>query len=646
MTSGRSASRRLGSVAALILFLATGRAGLYGSDEPPASAGGEAAGDWRTYGNDPGGKRFSALAEIDRANVGRLRRAWTYHTGDLAPALSAQPFAFESTPLAVEGVLYVSTPSGRVIALAGESGRELWTFQPFPREGATLPRGPHRGVAYWQSADGRDRRILYGTPDGRLIALEAATGRLRADFGSGGLVDLRTGVAEKWPHGQLEVSSPPAIYRDLVIVGSHVQEYPALGPAGDVRAYDVRSGALAWRFHTVPRDATPGRETWQGDSAADRSGVNVWSVMSVDAERGLVFLPVGSPAYDFYGGDRKGANLFATSVVALDAATGAMRWHFQTVHHDLWDYDLPAEPALVTVRRDGRDVPAVAQVTKSGFVFVLDRLTGVPLLPVEERAVPASLVPGEEASKTQPVPVRPRPLVRQSMSRDQISTVTPESNRVCTELFDSAQTGAPFTPPGLALTLTFPGTLGGATWSGVAFDPVRRRLYVNVNEVGALGGLQPLGAGAPLRYRRAGPGGEYARFWDDNRWPCQQPPWGTLNAVDLDEGAIAWTVPLGVVDALVARGVPPTGTPSLGGAIATAGGLLFIAGTNDSRFRAFDSDSGREVWSDRLEASGHATPMTFRGRDGRQYVVIAAGGGGYLSRTTSDVVAAYALPRP
>jgi quinoprotein glucose dehydrogenase len=606
-----------------------------------------AEGDWRSYGRDPGGTRFSPLTEIDRGNVGRLHRAWTYHTGDLDPRPSVQPAAFECTPLAVDGVLYVSTPSGRVIALDGDTGREVWTFQPPPRRpGAAAPRGPHRGVSYWESRDGRDRRILYGTPDGRLVALDAGTGRLRTDFGDGGMVDLRSGVADDWPHAELGVSSPPAIYRDLAITGSHLQEYPALGPAGDVRAYDVRSGALVWRFHTVPRPGEPGHDTWEGESWKERSGANVWSLISVDVERGLVFLPVGSAAYDFYGGDRKGANLFANSLVALDAATGAVRWRFQTVHHDLWDYDLPAQPALVVVRRDGREVPAVVQVTKTGFVFVLDRTTGQPLLPVEERPVPASTVAGEAASPTQPVPLRPPPLARQSITRGEISTVTPEANRYCTELFDSARAGPLFTPPGLTLTLTFPGTLGGANWSGAAFDPARRRLYVNVNEVGALGGLQPLAPGAPLPYRRAGSGGEYARFWDENRWPCQQPPWGTLNAVDLDLGAIAWTVPLGVVDALAARGLPPTGTPSLGGAIATAGGLVFIGGTNDGRFRAFDADTGRELWSDRLEASGHATPMTYRGHGGRQYVVIAAGGGGYLSRTTSDVVAAYALPAP
>jgi membrane-bound PQQ-dependent dehydrogenase (glucose/quinate/shikimate family) len=613
-----------------------------------AGADGVKDGDWRSYGRDPGGQRFSPLAEIDRGNVGRLRRAWTYHTGDLdvRPGVS-QPFAFESTPLAVDGVLYVSTPSGRVIALDGDTGREVWAFDPPARTtGRAVARGPHRGVSYWEASDGADRRILYGTPDGRLVALDARTGRLRPEFGSDGMVDLRPGVADDWPRAQFEVSSPPAIYRDLVITGSHLQEYPALGPRGDVRAYDVRSGALVWQFHTVPRPGERGHDTWEGEGWKDRSGVNVWSVMSVDTERGLVFLPIGSATYDFYGGDRKGANLFANALVALDAATGAVRWHFQTVHHDLWDYDLPAQPALVTVRRDGRDVAAVAQVTKNGFVFVLDRATGQPVFPVEERPVPASTVPGEASSPTQPIPRLPPPLVRQSITRDQLSTVTPESNRACTELFDSARTGPLFTPPGLALTLTFPGTLGGATWSGTAFDPVRRRLYVNVNEVGALGGLQPLGPNAPLPYRRAGSGGEYARFWDESHWPCQQPPWGTLNAIDLDEGTIAWTVPLGVVDALVERGLPPTGTPSLGGAVATVGGLVFIAGTNDARLRAFDVDNGRELWADRLEASGHATPMTYRGRSGRQFVVIAAGGGGYLSRTTSDVVAAYALPAP
>jgi quinoprotein glucose dehydrogenase len=609
---------------------------------------GDLDGDWRAYGRDPGGTRFAALRQIHAGNVAGLRRAWTFHTGDVHddPRPSVRPAAFETTPIAVDGRLYLSTPSGRVIALDGDTGRERWRFAPAPRTpGLPLRRAAHRGVAYWEGAIGpaRARRIVYGTPDGRLIALDAESGRLVPSFGRGGVVDLREGVADAWPKAELGVSSPPAIYRDLVITGSLVQEYPARGPAGDVRAYDVRTGALAWRFHTVPRPGEPGSETWEGESGKDRSGVNVWSVMSVDSERGLVFLPLGSATYDFYGGDRKGANLYANALVALDAATGRVRWHFQTVHHDVWDFDLPAQPVLATVRRDGRDVPAVAQVTKSGFVFVFDRETGRPLFEVEERPVPQSRVPGEAAWPTQPMPLRPPPLVRHAITREDLTDVTAESRKACQAIFDTVRNGGLFTPPDPELTLTFPGTLGGATWSGAAFDPAHRLLYVNVNEVGAIGRMDKAPEGSPVAYRRASPWGEYARFWDENRWPCQKPPWGTLNAVDLDGGTLAWTVPLGVVDALVARGVPPTGTPNLGGAIATAGGVVFVAGSSDSRFRAFDAKTGRVLWEDRLEASGHATPMTYRGRSGKQYVVIAAGGGGYFSTTTSDVVAAYAL---
>ncbi|HVR71443.1 MAG TPA: pyrroloquinoline quinone-dependent dehydrogenase [Vicinamibacteria bacterium] len=593
--------------------------------------------------------RFAPLADIHTGNVARLRRAWTYHTRDVHddPRPSVRPAAFEATPLAVDGRLYLSTPSGRVIALDGDTGRELWRFEPAPRvPGTPLRRAAHRGVSYWEGPGprGRDRRILYGTPDGRLLALDADTGRLAGGFGRGGMVDLREGVADGWPKADLGVSSPPAIYRDLVITGTLVQEFPARGPAGDVRAYDARTGALVWRFHTVPRPGEPGHETWEGESWKERSGANVWSVMSVDVERGLAFLPVGSATYDFYGGDRPGDNLFANSLVALDAATGRLRWHFQTVHHDLWDFDLPAQPALVTVRRDGREVPAVAQVTKSGFVFVFDRVTGRPLFEVQERPVPGSRVPGEATSPTQPVPARPPPLVRHGITRAQLTTVTPESHRYCAGIFDTVRNGGLFTPPDRELTLTFPGTLGGATWSGSTFDPTTRRLYVNVNEVGALGRMDEAPSDSPVPYRRASPWGEYARFWDENGWPCQEPPWGTLHAVDLDAGALAWSVPLGVVDALVERGLPPTGALNLGGAIATAGGLVFVAGTNDSRFRAFDARTGRELWTARLEASGHATPMTYRGRSGRQHVVVAAGGGGYFSGTASDVVAAYVLP--
>jgi quinoprotein glucose dehydrogenase len=367
--------------------------------------------------------------------------------------------------------------------------------------------------------------------------------------------------------------------------------------------------------------------------------------MTVDVERGMIFLPIGSPSYDFYGADRHGQGLYGNSLVALDAATGKLIWHFQIVHHDIWDYDLPAPPALVSIKRDGREIPAVAQVTKMGFVFVLDRLTGQPLFPVEERPVPQSHVPGESAWPTQPFPLKPPPLSRQTLTKADLTTVTPESQKYCAETFGPLLPTQVFTPLGTELTWLTPGTLGGATWSGASFDPASGYLFVNANDVGAVGMLKPQPLGAPEGYRRSSPWGEYARAWDPHRLPCEQPPWGTLTAINLATGEFAWRVTLGVVDDLVARGIPPTGTPSLGGTIATAGGLVFIAGTSDRRFRAFDSSTGKVLWETILEASGHATPMTYFGKkSGKQIVVIAAGGGGSFSTQVSDTLDAFALP--
>jgi membrane-bound PQQ-dependent dehydrogenase (glucose/quinate/shikimate family) len=601
--------------------------------------------EWRFYGNDPGGTRYSVLKQINRDNVANLKHAWSYHMGEAnrqgngTDRHNVSPF--ESTPLVIDGVLYFSTPSNRVIALDAETGTELWQFDPQQENAGARKFFQHRGVSYWQSKSGEDRRILYGTFDGRLIALDARTGKPCVDFGKHGMVDLRVGVADAYPTAEYSVTSPPAIYQNLVIIGAAVPEYPSSGPSGFVRAFDVRSGKFAWMFHTIPQPGEPGHETWGKNAWRDRTGVNVWSIMSIDPERGLVFLPIGSASYDFYGADRQGLDLFSNSLVALDAASGKPVWYYQMVHHDVWDYDMPAQPVLINVQRGGKEIPAVAQVTKMGFVFVLDRLTGKPLFPIAERPVSQSQVPGEGSWPTQPFPTKPPALARQSLTEADITDLTPESRHECIELFHSLENHGMYTPYGLKMTLVMPGTLGGGNWSGASFDPASGYLFVNANELGAIGAMQPQAPDAPEKYRRGSKDGEYARFWDSHHWPCQKPPWGTLNAIDVNKGEIVWKVPLGIVEELKTI----TGTPNLGGSIATAGGLVFIGATTDSRFRAFDATNGKELWVTALEANAHATPITYLGKKtGKQFVVIAAGGGGYFSGKVSDALEAFALP--
>jgi quinoprotein glucose dehydrogenase len=600
--------------------------------------------EWPYYGGDSGGMKYSPLKQINRDNVTRLKVAWTYHTGDVSDG-KTYPVrsAFEATPLVIDGTLYVTTPFCRLIALEAETGREIWQFDPEIDKERPYNLYVNRGAAYW--TDGKQKRLFYGTLDGRLFAIDATTGRPAESFGQGGVLDLRKGVADRFPNRSYALTSPPAIYKKLVICGSLAADGTPQGPSGDVRAFDVRTGALVWRFHVIPREGEYGNDTWEDNSWKDRAAANAWSMLSVDEERGIVYVPLTSPATDFYGGDRKGANLFGDSLVALEASTGKHLWHFQTIHHDLWDYDLPAQPNLVTVRRNGRDVPAVVQVAKTGFTFVFDRVTGKPLFEIKERPVPPSEVPGEQAWPTQPHPVKPPPFARQSMKAEELTDVTPESRAYCAKLIEGAALGKPYTPIGLKPTVLFPGTNGGTNWGGASFDPKTRTLYVNSMDVGMLYRMVKRPEGSQIPYRQRGSGTPNSRFWDPNRYPCQKPPWGRLTAIDLDSGEFRWQSVLGVIDELIAKGIPPTGTSNLGGSIVTAGGLVFIGATNDKRFRAFDKDTGKEVWTTKLPASAHATPMTFLGKKtGKQFVVIAAGGGNKYNEDYSDALVAFSLP--
>ncbi len=599
---------------------------------------------WTSYAGDPGGSKHSTLTQINRSNVARLKVAWTFHTGDVSDG-SEYPVrsAFEATPLVIDGVMYVTTPYSRLIALDAETGKQLWAFDPKIDKEKSRNLFISRGAAWW--SDGKKARIFLGTLDGQLYSIDTRNGKPDDSFGAAGYIDLRKGVADKFPDRAYSMTSPPAIYKDLVICGSLTADGEPQGPKGDVRAFDVHTGKQMWIFHTVAQKGEFGGDTWEGDSAKDRAAVNPWSILSVDVKRGILFLPLTSPATDYYGGDRKGAGLFGDSLVALDAATGKRLWHFQTVHHDLWDYDLPAQPNLVEVKRDGRLVPAVAQVTKTGFTFVFDRLTGKPLFDIKEVPVAKSEVPGEQAWPTQPRPVKPPPYARQSMTRDELTDVTPESRAYCAKLLEGAVISDIFTPIGLKPTLLFPGTNGGANWGGASYDPDTRTLYVNSMDAGMLYRMEERPAGSLIPYRPRGLGSPNSRFWDKDLNPCQKPPWGFLTAIDLDAGEFRWRSELGVVDALLEKGLPPTGSPNLGGSLATAGGLVFIGATNDKRFRAFDKDTGKEIWTTRLPASGHATPMTFMGtKSKKQFVVIAAGGGNKYGSDFSDSLVAYTLP--
>ena len=600
--------------------------------------------DWPYVGRDAGGARHSSLAQINRTNVARLEIAWIFDTEDWSDGKDLPSrSSFEATPLVIDGVLYIPSPMSRLFALDAETGKRIWVFDAAIDK--TIPRNlfVNRGVSSW--TDGKKRLIYLGDIQGRLWAVDARTGKLDQGFGESGKVDLRAGMADGFPDSQYGLTSPTAVCGDVVVAGSLVSDGQPRGPSGDVRGFDTRSGKVLWRFHTVPHPGEPGNETWEVGSWKDRSGVNAWSLLSVDEARSLVFLPLTSPAYDFYGGDRKGANLYGDSVVALECKTGKLRWHYQVVHHNLWDYDLPAAPVLVDVKREGKTIPAVAQVTKQGFLFVLNRETGEPLYKVEERPVPKSDIPGEETSLTQPYPLKPPPLARQSMTAAELTNVTPESHRECLALTEGAKLDVKiYDPLGEQDQALFPGLNGGSNYGGASFDPGRGLLFVNTMDVGGLFRLVKRREGAAIPYALRAK--KYEFFTDANGYPCQQPPWGSLYAVDLNSGDIRWRATLGEFDELKQRGIAKTGAPNIGGSIVTDGGLVFIAATSDRKFRAFDRDTGEDLWTTALPASGFATPATYIGKkSGRQFVVIAAGGGNKYDKVFTGKIVAFALPK-
>ncbi len=589
------------------------------------------------YRHDLAGTGYSPLTQVNLTNVANLTQAWTYRLQGDAPAPTASPEGVALSRavrilrrrlIVIDGVMYLPA-ANRVVALEAETGKEIWQR---PVTGGAPSR---RGVAYWPGEGSTAPRILF-MAGRRLIALDAETGGSASGFGKDGEVDI--GV----PY-----NSVPGIFRNVVVVGANTPP-GTIGGIGNARAFDARSGAKLWEFSSVPQPGTVGNDTWEGDSWKGRLGANAWPFyFTLDEQRGLLYLPLASPIPGGFGGDRKGANLFGNSVVAVNVETGAYKWHFQTIHHDLWDHDPPAPPGLFDIVQNGRTVPALGVTTKSGYLYILNRETGQPVFGVRERPMPKSDVPRESAFPTQPIPVKPPALARVAYSPTDLVTAedtTPEHANACAELVakvGGVYNAGPFTPwryraegAPSATTLGFPGGLGGANWGGTAFDLNSRFMFVATQDVGALGSMERAKEGSPVPYEKTTPGRATfdVRIGDAN-WPCQKPPWGRLTAINTSTGEFAWQVPLGITDQLPA-GKQNTGRPVLAGPIVTASGLVFIASTDDNRFRALDAKSGKELWVTKLERRGNADPITYQGRNGRQYVAVVA----------TDTLMVYALP--
>jgi len=622
--------------------------------------------EWGAYGRTQSGDRFSPASQINRENVKSLVPAWTYRTGEL-DAKTRRPAKLEATPLMVDGLLYLSTPLGKVVALDPITGKERWKFQ--ADVDATVGWGDfaNRGVSTWVDARIRinapcRRRIFANTIDGRIFALDARTGARCSGFGRNGVIDLRRGLHNApFEFAEYQLTSPPAVIRGMIVTGSSVADNNRTNAAsGEVRAYDARTGALRWSWDPVPRDSTdPAWSTWRGTMAHTTGAANAWSIIAADSARDLVFVPTGSPSVDYFGGERAGDNRYANSIVALRASTGKVVWHFQAVHHDLWDYDVASPPLLTTIERNGRKIDVVLQTTKTGQLFVLDRTTGKPVFPVEERNVPKSSIAAERPSATQPFNTVIPALSPQKFAMDSIWALTADDLKSCKEQMTSLRNEGVFTPPGLDGTLVIPSNIGGAHWGGLAYDSNRAIAVVPVNRLAAMVQLIPVDQHdtAQARSNASRLGDEYTRMHGtpyimrrkivtaESGIPCSPPPWGSVVAVDLRSGKIKWETPLGDVRNLDPKlksfPTPLMGLPNLGGPIVTAGGLVFIGAALDHFIRAFDIETGRELWKAELPSGARATPMTYM-INGRQFVVIAAGGNEDWGK--GDSIVAFALP--
>lgn len=622
----------------------------------------QSAADWPMFNRDLAGTRFSPLTQINSTNVQKLTKAWSYRLNPEGKTLtgpSPTEIYQEITPIVVNGVMYM--PSGdRVVALDPVNGKELWKYQ--------LPQGEQasfRGVAYWPGDKQNPPRVIF-TSQRKMVALNATTGKIDPGFGKEGEVPL-----------DVPFAGVPTIYKNVLLIGTnfygpgerHIgpQLDQAGGQNGDSRAFDVRTGKKIWDFHTIPHPGEVGFDTWEGDSWKNRTGNNVWAfALTVDEARGIVYMPVSGPGANFYGGDRPGKNLFGNTLVAVDAETGKLKWYFQTLYHELWDYNLPPAPSLIDIVKDGKTIPALAQVGKSGYMFILDRVTGKPVFGVEERPVAPADVPGEWYAPTQPFPLKPPPISRTSMKREDIVTAedtTPEHAKMCQDIWDKYGlfnsgpfTAFPYHAEGMPMrtALIFPGFTGGANWGGTSVDPKLGYIFVNTKDAPAAGWMEKNPKYVPGNkdgiepYIRTGPsglGGFNAVVRDASgkvigNWPCFKPPWGRLIAVNAKTGDFAWEVPLGVTDTLP-EGKQHTGATNTAGTIATAGGLVFVGSTADARFRAFDSKTGKELWVTKLDHVATANPMTYQGKDGKQYVAIVAASGG---RDNNQALEVFALP--